>query len=123
MAGYSKDNVLLRGASVTLGASETDTVVSDVFNLEAGDSLHLSAAVTASGVTVTNAVTAKIQSSMDGVTWVDSETVAIAGNAQYIASHAIEANQPALLIKGRIVVSTGVGDAATIDEVFVTRRY
>lgn len=126
--GHSSRDFLLPSGAVTLGASETDTVVSSVFAMSAEDSKHCLIRLDTSSVTVTNAVTANLQHSWDGgTTWEDvgsDSQVSITGNASYQISHEHTAtNSTATWPIARVVVSTGVSDACTVDAVYVSRRY
>lgn len=125
--GYTVDNVLLRGSAVTLGASETDTVVSNSFNLSGEDSKFFLVRLDTSSVTVTNAVTANLQHSWDGgTTWEDlgsGSQVSITGNNSYQIEHDYAASNTSLAWPlARIVVTTGVSDACTVDAVYISRR-
>lgn len=71
MSGYTQKNRVLRGASVSLGASETNTPVTDAFPLSKEDSLNFLAQVKLSALTQTTGVTFKLQHAADGETWMD----------------------------------------------------
>jgi hypothetical protein len=125
--GYSARNYLKKGATITLGASETDTVVSEVFRVSAGDSLYLNVYLTADNTTVATGITANLQHSYDGgTTWLDvgsNSQVSITGDADFQIKHKFdETNDQVMWPMGRVVVSTGAGDAADITAVRVTRR-
>ena len=125
--GYTVENVLKGGAQVAVGASETDTVVSNDFRMSAEDSKFLLVRIDTSSVTVTNAVTANLQHSWDGgTTWEDlgsGSQVSIAGNASYQIEHDYAASNTSLAWPlARIVVTSGVSDAADIDAVYISRR-
>lgn len=125
--GYTVEDMLLPSGAVTLGASETDTAVTKVFKLSGEDSKFLLIRLDTSSVTVTNAVTANLQHSWDGgTTWEDlgsGSQVSIAGNASYQIEHDYAASNTSLAWPlARVVVTTGVGDAATVDAVYVSRR-
>jgi hypothetical protein len=70
-----------------------------------------------SGVTVSTAITAKLQTAI-GSDWVDNKTASVAGNgAVYIKLLATDSSDwtyMPLLNRGRIVLTTGSGDAATV---------
>lgn len=126
--GNSVRNYLKVSGAVTLGASETDTVVSETFAMSAEDSKFCLVRLDTSSVTVTNAVTANLQHSWDGgTTWEDIGTdsqVAIAGNNTYQITHdSTSTNSTISWPLARVVVTTGVGDACTVDAVYVSRRY
>lgn len=128
--GYTSKNEQLRGASVVIGASATDTVVSNVFRLSQMDSLNFLCIVKAASVTSTTGITAKLQHSHDGgTTWADvgnraQATIAANGNAtiSIVATDSSDAAQLPLWTLGRVVVSTGADDAVTITEVWVAKR-
>ena len=108
----------------TVGASETNTVVSREFPITGGGSRQLVARVKTSATTVAVGITFGIQSSMDGSVWVKAaKTTAITGDGNFTLSLIAElagdqASLP-LLPRARIVVTSGAGDAVTIDNVFV----
>lgn len=126
--GHSIRNYLLNGSAVTLGASETDTPVTTTFAMSAEDSKYCLIRIDTSSVTVTNAVTANLQHSWDGgTTWEDlgsGSQVSITGNDSYQIEHDYAAANTSLTWPlARVVVSTGVSDACTVDAVYVSRRY
>jgi hypothetical protein len=119
--------MLKKGAAQTLGASETDTVVTKDFRLSGEDSKFLLIRLDTSSVTVATAVTANLQHSWDGgTTWEDlgsGSQVSITGNDSYQIEHDYAAANTSLAWPlARVVVSTGSGDAATVDAVYVSRR-
>lgn len=71
MSGYTQRNRLLRGASVTLGASETNTPITGEFALSAADSLYFLAQVQLSAASLTTGLTFKVQHTADGSNWQD----------------------------------------------------
>ena len=131
MAGYGmSDNNTPDSGAVTVGASETNTVVSRTKRISADDSLELMVRVKSSSVTVTNAVTAKLQhrwSEDEDWSLVGSQAqVSITGNGWFgfkvsVRNSTDEAQLP-LAPLARLVVTTGVGDAATIDQVLFSER-
>lgn len=126
--GFSVRDYLLQGSSVTLGASETDTVVSFNFPMSAEDSKFCLIRLDTSAVTVTNAVTANLQHSWDGgTTWEDvgsDSQVSITGNASYQIRHLhTNSNATETWPLARVVITTGASDACTVDAVYVSRRY
>lgn len=125
--GYTVENVLKKGTAQVIGASETSTVVSEVFRMSAEDSKFCLIRLDTNTVTVTNAVTADLQHSWDGgTTWEDVGTgaqVAIAGNNTYqIEMDYAAANTSLVWPLARVVINSGVGDAATVAAIYVTRR-
>jgi hypothetical protein len=128
--GYSLRDYAKSGG-VTLGASETATVVSSEFPMSAADSLNFVVRIKTSDTTVTNAVTAIVQelwSSTDTWTAVGSQAqVSISGDGWFqitcnIENSSDEAQLPTAPLC-RVVVTTGVDDAVTIDNVIVSRRF
>lgn len=109
--------------SATYGASLTNTPISKEFRITAGGARQLVAAIQCSGVTVTSGITAKLQTSAISGVWVDSKTAAIAGNGvvyiKLLADNSSDQTYLPLLSQGRIVLSTGSGDAVTITSVTV----
>lgn len=127
--GYSFKNELIRGSSVTIGASATNTVVSNVFRITASDSLYFLAKLKSTTTTSTTGITAKLQESYDGSTWEDvgnRAQVTITTNGTWeislIATDSSDAAQLPLWPLGRLVVSTGADDAVTITECWISRR-
>lgn len=130
MAGYSTREFLLGGASIAVGASATDTVVSVPFAMSAYDSYDFVVRIKTSATTVTTAITANVQEQWQGAAWEDvgnRAQVSITGNGWFeIQMTRDDANDLAQLPtapKCRVVVSTGTGDAVTIDSIIVSRRY
>jgi len=125
--GYQSKNVLKQQTAVVIGASETDTPITNEFRMSGEDSKYFLARIDANTVTVTNAVTANLQHSWDGgTTWEDvgsGAQVAIAGNDTYqIELEYTAANTTLTWPLARIVVTSGVDDAATIAAVYISRR-
>ena len=125
--GYVIENILKNQTAVVIGASETDTVVSNVVRMTGEDSKFSLVRLDTSSVTVTNAVTANLQHSWDGgTTWEDIGSgvqVAITGNASYqIELEYSAANSSLSWPLARVVVTSGVSDAATIDAIYISRR-
>jgi hypothetical protein len=121
-------DVLLNNTSVVVGASETNTVVSETFRIH--DPSRIIVDITASSVTDAGAdssIVAKIQDSSGSGTWSTKGSegnVAITGNGTFSITLMIEnsSDQAELPLRplGRIVVTTAAGDTATIDNVRVT---
>lgn len=124
MAGYTIKDRLIDKTTIAIGASETDTPVTRHFQITHEDSKHLLVRVEASSTTVSTGITAKIQHSFDGGTsWIDGKTVAISGDGDFGIEVNVSDGSDALMWPlGRIVVSSGSGDAADIDAVFMSNR-
>lgn len=126
---YTMDDKLLDLTSVVLGASETNTVVSEVVRISDEDSRCINIDITAASTTVATGITAKLQDSAQGgalASWNDNGTVSITGDGVFTIDLLAEASgdQANLPLRPyiRVVVSTGVGDAATISKVLVSKR-
>lgn len=123
----SLKNVLKGGASVAVGNSETDTVVSDPWVISHEDSLALAFEVTAASVSGTGAIV-KLQQSFDGTNFADVDAtnakVTISGNGRFSlgvnASNSNLADNMPLAPWIRFVCTTGGSDAATITKILVT---
>ena len=130
--GFFAQDILLASAGVTQGASITAGVISKEFHITAQGALNLRVDLIADAVTVAAGITWKLQTSSgideDGAQdWIDfgaPTTVAIAAdgstslalNVQDVTND--EAYLP-LRPLGRIVLTTGVGDTATIERLSV----
>lgn len=122
-----KDYVL--DPNITLGASETNTVVSKLFPITQLGSRNLRIKVTAASSTVATGITAKLQHapSYDDTFVTTTKSVSITGNGDFYLTLNVEvsgdqAEMPLMPI-GRVVVTTGVGDAVTITAVDVMQGY
>lgn len=118
--GWSaKDVTLSTAGSQTVGAAATNTPISLEFPITAGGAcLGFVVKAVFSAVTVGTAITAKLQTAI-GSDWVDSKTAAVAANgAVYIKILSDNTYMP-LLNKGRMVLTTGAGDTATVTSVEV----
>lgn len=114
------ERALLNETSVVIGASETNTVVSE--NVMIRDGKHLLVEVTAASGTYVTGITLKVQDSVDGTNWNDSKTAAISADGQVaikIAPTTDDAAHLPIRPLVRVVVSSGVGDAVTISKVFI----
>jgi len=129
MAGiWKRNDEVFGGASVSLGASETNTVVSKHFLLTPEAALSaLRVDIVASSVTASAGITAKVQQRVAD-SWVDvtglSVAITTAGTVTILmngrdSTAGVFAVLP-LSNTARVVVSTGAGDAVSIDNVFVT---
>lgn len=124
MNGYTPRDVAI-GPSTVIGASLTNQVISLEYPITAEGSLHHIVAIDASAVTVGTAITAKLQTAI-GSTYVDSKTVAISGNGRFYIKLLVEVAGDQtflpLFSKGRIVLTTGAGDTATITDINILQR-
>lgn len=124
MNGWAAANYVI-GSSKTVGATETNTVVSQEWPITAGGSLNCVIKIVCSGVTAATGITAKLQTAI-GSDWVDSKTASVSGNGNvYIKLQTALAGDQTylpLLNKGRIVVTTGAGDAVTVSGVHVLQE-
>lgn len=127
---WTSREMLLNGTSVSVGASETNTVVSETFRV--GDPRYIVVDIECSSTTVTNAITAKIQdssgnSSAAAAVWNTKGTqgnVSITGDGVFSIVLMIEnsSDQAELPLRPlcRVVVTSGVSDAVDIDSVRVS---
>lgn len=119
--GWSANDVALSGAMV-VGASATDTPVSKEYGITAGGALNHVVKIVLSDVTVSTGITAKLQTAV-GDDWEDSKTATVSADGSvYIKLQTAAADDQTflpLLNKGRVVISTGSGDTATVDSVSV----
>lgn len=122
--GYSPDS-LVASTSVIVGASATNTPISREYAISAGGSLHHVVVIDCASVTVSAGITAKLQTAV-GSTWQDSKTVTISGNGRfYIKLSAETAGDQTflpLLSRGRVVITTGAGDAVTVTDVNILQE-
>lgn len=124
MAGYTAKDLLTDKTNIVIGASETDTVVTRNFKISNGDSKSMLVKVEAITTTIGTAVTANLQDSWDGgTTWADVKTVSITGDGAFeIEVNALDGADTLMWPLGRVTIDSGSGDAATITNVYVTRR-
>lgn len=113
------------GGLQPVGASVTNQVISKQFGITAGGAKNIVIAIRASSVTSSAGITAKLQTGVDQV-FQDSKTVAIAANGSvYIKLNVETAGDQTylpLLPIGQLVITTGAGDAVTIDAVNVIQE-
>lgn len=123
MNGWSAQDYAL--GSTVVGASASNSPVTKEFPITAGGALNMVIAIDASAVTVGTGITAKLQTAI-GSTWQDSKTVAIAANGRVYIKLNIEVagDQTFLpsLNKGRVVITSGAGDTATVASVNVLQE-
>lgn len=129
MSNHSARGVLLDNASQTVGASQTNAVLSEVFYLTAADSQNLVVDFNVTAVAVTTGVTAKLQDSQDGTNWFDKKTLAVANGStgwKTIKIAATDATNDAqwlpLRHQCRLVVTSGVSDSITVAAVLRSVR-
>lgn len=126
MNGWSSKEVTLNPGQV-VGASQTNKPISvEGWPLTAGGAVQgLVIKIKVSAVTVAAAITAKLQTAI-GPDYVDSKTVSITGNGSFyiklLAEAAGDQTYLPLLNKGQVVLTTGVGDTATITSVEVLQE-
>ncbi len=122
--GYSPKEIAIE-PGFAVGASETDLPVSRDSGLSAGGATNgLRVVMSVSSVTVVNAISAELQHrTID--TWTTlsgaSASVTISGDGEFVLKQlstlsADEANFP-LNKQLRVVVTTGVGDSVTFDNI------
>lgn len=122
MNAWVQQDVTLNAGQV-VGASATNTPISKEYRVTSWGALRQQIAVKASAVTLAVAITAKLQTSIDGgTTWVDSKTVAVTANGVFyiklLETVAGDQTYLPLLNTARVVLTTGAGDTATIDWVY-----
>lgn len=109
----------------TIGASATNTAVTKEYPITAGGSIHHVIAIDVTTVTVAAGITAKLQTAINDI-WVDSKTAAItvAGRVYIKLNVEVAGDQTylPLLNKGRVVISTGAGDAVTVTAVNILQE-
>ena len=120
---WADSNEVINGASITVGASATKTPVSNEFAIT--NPTRLLAYITASGVTVTTAISAILQTKSGSASWQDSKPVSITTNGTFTIKllDTIAGDQTYLPLgqRCRLVITTGTGDAVTVDAVTITR--
>lgn len=123
--GWSSKPVALSPGQV-VGASSANTPISLEFPITAGGAcIGFVAKVSFSAATITTAITAKLQTAI-GATWVDAKTAAVTASGDFYIKvlptvTGDQAFMP-LLNKGRLVLTTGAGDSATVLSVDVLQE-
>lgn len=120
-------NVVKSGQSQAVAISQTDQVVSDVWNINHEDSLALAFEVTAASVSGVAGIV-KLQNSFDGVNFVDVDstnaivTVTAAGRfpKHVCSSNSNLADNMPLAPYIRFVCTTTGADALTVTKILVT---
>jgi len=117
-------NILKSRTSQAIGASQTDLVISEVLKIDVGTRIRVD--IAASSVTSAVGLTVKLQDSMDKLTW---STLSSAGQVAVTVDATVTINlldtvsgdQVDLPLRPfiRVIITTGAGDAATIDAIFV----
>jgi hypothetical protein len=120
----TSQQILLKGVNQVIGASETNTVVSEKIRIHNPGRIVMD--ITAASGTYSAGITAKIQDSYDGLTWF---TKGSAGNVALTSDTTFQINlleqvagdQAELPLKPhvRVVVTSGAGDAVTITSIWV----
>lgn len=126
---YTVANKVKDGASVTVGASATNSVVSGTngregFAIQAPFMTAICIDLVCSAVTAATGITAKLQvRHVNTQTWADSKTAAITANGTTSIRllPTVAADQAFLPLKSeaRVVITTGAGDTATVDAIWV----
>ena len=132
MAGrYRAQSILLADAAQDVGASADAQVVSKEFDITAaGGTRALRIDVETSGVTKTTGITVELQHSHDRSAWLPAHASAAKFEVTedgpwWLALNAADSTTSPvfpLLPFGRVVVTTGTGDAVTIDDVRVCQE-
>lgn len=124
MNGWSAKDVTSAPGQV-VGASQTNLPISVEFPITAGGALHFVLALDVTAVTVATAITAKLQTAI-GSTWQDSKTVSVTADGRFYIKLNVEVAGDQtflpLLNKGRLVLTTGAGDTATISAINVLQE-
>jgi len=124
MSNLISKNVIVDG---TIGASETDTVISSVFEISGLDSTDIVIDLIYDDAVAFTAITAKLQSSPDQVNWIDSKTVSITAATATTTLKSIEllvaraADQEFLPLRKfcRVVITSGTGDSVLVDKCYI----
>lgn len=129
MNAYRTKSKLLNGANQAVIASQTNQAISSEFGITASGAKHLVVAIKTASTTVTNAITAKLQTAVQtGGTdsWQDSKTVSITGNGWFfiklMAETSADQTYLPLLARGRLVITTLAGDVTTVQAVEVLQE-
>jgi hypothetical protein len=109
-----------------VGASVTNSPISKEFSLsQCAATRAFVVKIKVTGVTLATAITAKLQSGIDGE-YVDSKTVSITADGNFyiklLAAAAADQTFFPLLNTARVVITTGAGDAVTISKVQVLQE-
>lgn len=121
---YLAKNVIKAGLTA-VPQSQSNVPISENFQINDAGRLNILIAIVTGDVTVGTAITAKLQTSLDGgTTWKDAKTVTLAADTTtYDISLNVQVtgDQTYLPLRplGRIVVSTGSGDTSNVTAVYV----
>lgn len=117
--GFASPEVLLNGATQTVGASASNQVVSKIYRLQNQDSLYHRVDIKAGAVT--GAPVAKLQHTFNGIDWFDAKTVVlVTGTTNTLTFMPEVVGDQAYLplrTEARIVVSSAGGEAASITSI------
>lgn len=123
---YPAESVLLNESNQVVGASATNSAVSREFPISAKGSLNILVGLKFASVTAGGGITAKLQSSILGnaeADWLDGNTVSVTGNGWFYIRMNVQVtgDQAKLPLAdvGRLVLTTGVGSAATVTEAYI----
>jgi len=126
-------NEILSGSAVSVGASVTKQVISNVMRVSAQDSLHCKFNVVVSASTVAVGINVILQH-FDGLGWVDVDgtnyKISIPNAISAAASNYLEINLDPSKVGNnyiiypscRLVITTGAGDSCKIDSIYKTIR-
>ncbi len=120
-SGFTSKQVAIEGA---VGASVTDQPISENFAIRGSFLTAFLIDIEVGSVTVAAGITAKLQVRQSGnQDWIDSKTVDIDGDGTFTISllDTVTADQEFLPLRpvGRVVVTTGAGDAVTVNKIYV----
>lgn len=128
-SGYTSENVLKSTTAGTVGASATNQELTKPFFNAHWDSLYQVIDVHVTASTVAVGITAKLQDSQDGINWFDKKTVAITAVVTETAFTIkllpdVAGDQTYLPLRpiGRVVITSGAGDSATVSKIMRTER-
>lgn len=124
---YQSLEVLYKGQQQVVGESKTDAPLSGPNPIQISDPLNVIVDIVVSAIVVAVGVTAKLQTQAGDGAWQDSKTLALTTTGtKTIKITQADADDAAYLPirpKMRVVVTTGAGDAVTVDSVIVSKRY
>jgi hypothetical protein len=121
--GYTSKSILLGSVAQVVPASQTKQVISPVFAISAEDSLDFRADVTAASTSGTTSI--MLQTSHDGVTWIDGKVVTVAdGNVAITYLDTVAGDQTYLPLRplGRLAVTTAAASGTTISNALRAAR-
>jgi hypothetical protein len=126
-ARHTKD--YLKGGLSAFAANQAYTPISENFPIGADGGCRLVIGVQVTASTIAAAVTVKLQTSIDAgaasPTWTDAKTATVAGDGwtfiKLLAEVAGDQTYLPLGTTGRVLITTGAGDAATVANVRVVQ--